>query len=150
MSNLSNIPASSGASTDLSCFRSTGEVLHFGLKLAADTSEIRTERIQKSCNNCNRSIDSSLEICPFCGMNQRIQIQPQVAITPTSGRSRTTAALLAIFLGSFGVHKFYLGKTGLGFLYLVFFWTYIPGIIGFIEGLYYLMMKDEQFHEKYR
>lgn len=42
-------------------------------------------------------------------------------------------ALLAFFLGGLGAHKFYAGKIGLGILYLVFFWTFIPGIIAFIE-----------------
>ncbi len=43
--------------------------------------------------------------------------------------------LFAFFLGSFGVHKFYAGKTGLGVLYLCFFWTGIPAIVGFVEGI---------------
>ncbi len=34
-------------------------------------------------------------------------------------KSKLTAYLLLIFLGVFGAHKFYLGKTGMGFLYLV-------------------------------
>ncbi|WP_350454372.1 TM2 domain-containing protein [Slackia heliotrinireducens] len=43
--------------------------------------------------------------------------------------------VLAIFLGNFGVHKFYCGKTKMGILYLVFCWTGVPAIIGFIEAI---------------
>jgi TM2 domain-containing membrane protein YozV len=50
-------------------------------------------------------------------------------------KTSTTAVLLSLFLGGLGVHKFYMGQTGLGMLYLVFCWTYIPAIIGFIEAL---------------
>ena len=35
-------------------------------------------------------------------------------------KSKTTAVLLAFFLGGLGLHKFYLGKTFQGFLYLIF------------------------------
>ncbi|MDR2879496.1 MAG: TM2 domain-containing protein [Fusobacteriales bacterium] len=48
-------------------------------------------------------------------------------------------ALLAIFLGSLGIHKFYAGKPVQGVLYILFCWTYIPGIIGFIEGIVVLL-----------
>ena len=48
-------------------------------------------------------------------------------------KNPTTAILWAIFLGGLGAHKFYMGETGLGILYLLFCWTYIPGIIAFIE-----------------
>ena len=41
--------------------------------------------------------------------------------------------MLALFLGNFGVHHFYLRRTGLGILYLCFFWTGIPALLGFIE-----------------
>ena len=60
-----------------------------------------------------------------------------------------TAALLAILLGSFGAHRFYLGHIGLGILYLVFFWTWIPGIVGLIEGIIYLTQSDNEFKSKY-
>lgn len=49
-------------------------------------------------------------------------------------KNPTTAVVLALFLGGLGIHKFYLGQTGLGILYLVFCWTYIPGVVGFIEA----------------
>ncbi len=45
-------------------------------------------------------------------------------------------AVLAFFLGSFGAHKFYVGEIGLGVLYALFFWTGIPGLVGFIETLF--------------
>jgi TM2 domain-containing membrane protein YozV len=64
-------------------------------------------------------------------------------------KNKMTAALLAIFLGGWGVHKFYLGKTGKGILYLVFCWTLIPALIGFIEGILYLTASDEDFQSKY-
>ncbi|HTX79076.1 MAG TPA: TM2 domain-containing protein [Longilinea sp.] len=46
----------------------------------------------------------------------------------------TSAVLLALFLGDFGAHKFYLGQTGWGITYLVFCWTLIPSIIAFFEA----------------
>lgn len=48
-------------------------------------------------------------------------------------RDEIVGILLALFLGSFGAHHFYLRRTGLGVLYLCFFWTGIPGLLGFIE-----------------
>lgn len=68
---------------------------------------------------------------------------------PVGRKSRITAALLAIIIGDFGIHHFYLRHIGLGFLYLIFFWTWIPAIIGFIEGIIYLCMSDEEFDYKY-
>jgi TM2 domain-containing membrane protein YozV len=48
-------------------------------------------------------------------------------------RDEVVGILLALFLGGFGVHHFYLHKTGLGILYIIFCWTPIPWILGFIE-----------------
>ena len=56
---------------------------------------------------------------------------------------------LAIFLGSFGAHKFYQGKTFQGILYCAFFWTLLPGLIGFFEGLRYLCMRMDDFYTDY-
>lgn len=48
-------------------------------------------------------------------------------------RDEVVGILLALFLGTFGVHHFYLRRTGLGILYCFFFWTGIPSVLGFIE-----------------
>ena len=48
-------------------------------------------------------------------------------------RDEVVGILLALFLGTFGVHHFYLRRTGLGILYCCFFWSGIPSILGFIE-----------------
>ncbi len=48
-------------------------------------------------------------------------------------KNPTTALLLALFLGGFGAHHFYLGKIGLGVLYVLFVWTFIPAIVALIE-----------------
>jgi TM2 domain-containing membrane protein YozV len=49
-------------------------------------------------------------------------------------KDEIAGVLFAIFLGGFGIHHFYLGRTGLGILYLAFCWTGIPHLIGFIEA----------------
>lgn len=48
-------------------------------------------------------------------------------------RDEIVGILLALFLGTFGLHHFYLRRTGLGILYCCFFWSGIPAILGFIE-----------------
>jgi len=48
-------------------------------------------------------------------------------------RDEVIGILLALFLGGFGVHHFYLRRTGLGILYCVFSWTPLPWVMGFIE-----------------
>ena len=55
-------------------------------------------------------------------------------------KNKTVAALLAIFLGSFGIHKFYLSKMS-GLWYVLFFWTGIPAIVGLVEGI--LLLEEE-------
>jgi TM2 domain-containing membrane protein YozV len=66
-----------------------------------------------------------------------------------SGRNRVAAALFALLLGGFDVRKFYLGKVGQGVLYLLFCWTLIPAIVGFIEGIIYLTRSDQEFAAEY-
>lgn len=66
-----------------------------------------------------------------------------------TSKNRIVAALLAIFLGTFGIHKFYLGRPIQGIIYLLFFWTFLPGLIGFFEGIIYLLMSDKSFEGKY-
>jgi uncharacterized membrane protein len=64
-------------------------------------------------------------------------------------KNRLVAGLFAILLGGLGIHKFYLGQTSTGVLYLLFFWTGIPWVLGIIDGIILLTMSDEQFKDKY-
>jgi TM2 domain-containing membrane protein YozV len=48
-------------------------------------------------------------------------------------KDEVVGVLLALFLGGFGAHHFYLRRNGLGILYLLFFWTGITAILGVIE-----------------
>ncbi len=48
-------------------------------------------------------------------------------------RDEVVGILLALFLGSFGLHHFYLRRNVLGVLYACFFWTGIPALLGFLE-----------------
>jgi len=50
-----------------------------------------------------------------------------------ASKNEVVGVLFALFLGNFGIHKFYMGETGWGIVYLVFFWTGIPAIVGFVE-----------------
>ncbi len=64
-------------------------------------------------------------------------------------KNKNIAGLLAFFLGGLGIHKFYLGQTRKGILYILFCWTYIPGIIAFIEALMFWFGSKEEFDKKY-
>ena len=77
---------------------------------------------------------------------------------------KVLAGVLAILLGSLGVHKFILGYNKEGFILLGFsivayilvclvigaFLVWIPGLIGLIEGIIYLTKSDEEFYNTYQ
>ena len=64
-------------------------------------------------------------------------------------KNKLTSGLFALFLGGIGVHKFYLGQTTAGVLYLLFSWTGVPAILALIDAIILLTMSDEDFNEKY-
>ncbi|MEQ1915723.1 MAG: TM2 domain-containing protein, partial [Gallionella sp.] len=104
---------------------------------------------EKFCSECGAVIKAKAEICPKCGVRQMNQPSAiNLGPVASNGKSRVAAALFAFFLGAFGGHKFYLGQVGLGILYLVFFWTFIPAIVAFIEFILYLTMTDDSFNQK--
>lgn len=64
-------------------------------------------------------------------------------------KDKTTATLLAFLLGGLGAHKFYLGQTGMGIVYLLFCWTFIPSVIAFVEFLSLAFMSRDEFNRRY-
>ena len=70
--------------------------------------------------------------------------------TPIPGaEKKLIAGLLAILLGGFGVHKFYLGYTKEGVIQLLLSLVCVGGIIGIIEGIIYLTKSDSEFVATY-
>jgi TM2 domain-containing membrane protein YozV len=76
---------------------------------------------------------------------------------PMGGKSRIAAALLAVFLGHWGVHKFYLGKTNAAIIMLLagtIGWILvIPAIVNWViaicEFIIYLTKSDLEFYQEY-
>ena len=92
------------------------------------------------CRSCGDQIKKEAEICPHCGVRQ------QAAPNAIPGdKNRIAAGVLALLLGGFGIHKFYMGQTGKGIFYLLFFWTLIPSLLAFVEGICILLENDEKF-----
>lgn len=112
-----------------------------------------TEAVQKAadekfCSECAAVIKAKAEICPKCGVRQLPPPNNLMSVAP-NGKSKLAAALFALFLGGLGIHKFYLGRIGRGVVYLLFCWTFVPSIIGFIEGILLLVMSESDFNKKY-
>ena len=68
---------------------------------------------------------------------------------PQIVQTKLIQSALAIFLGSFGAHKFYQGKTIQGILYFLLSWTTLPMWISLVEGIRYLFMPVEDFYNQY-
>lgn len=77
-------------------------------------------------------------------------------------KNKTVAGTLALMLGVFGVHRFYLGKKAQGILHLLlFFFTLmitveeeapaimIPALLGFIDAVLFFVMPQTEFDAKY-
>jgi TM2 domain-containing membrane protein YozV len=103
---------------------------------------------------------------PKAGQSIDFNVQGESAVavylvagaSPSDEKSRMVAALLALFLGGLGIHKFYLGKKNAGLIMLLvsifgailfFIPTIVIGIIAFIEFIIYIMASDEDFEGRY-
>ena len=77
-----------------------------------------------------------------------------IATEPAAGgRNKIVAALLAFFLGTLGIHRFYLGRTGSGVLMLVLSITVIGLFLtvpwSLIDTIRYLVMPEGEFADRY-
>lgn len=98
----------------------------------------------KFCTKCGCQLGDDDLFCPSCGskvepFDNKIHVSVDLRnIASSTGdnvsnKSRLCAALLAFFLGAFGIHRFYMGKTISGIFMLLFFWTGIPTIVAIID-----------------
>jgi len=85
------------------------------------------------CPNCGSSVASGSRRCIKCGAALDPAPQPAAAAAPagvppgtpaqpvaaTGQKSKLAAGLLGIFLGTLGIHNFYLGRAGRGVIQLL-------------------------------
>ena len=65
------------------------------------------------CYNCGVRTQPGAIVCLRCGAGLTVPMTPgQCAAMYPGAKSKMAAGLLGIFLGSLGVHNFYLGYTG--------------------------------------
>lgn len=95
------------------------------------------------CNKCGTDMGDA-KFCPNCGASASGAPEPE-AVYDGKTVNKIAYALIAIFIGDFGIHRFYAGKWLSGIIYLLFFWTIIPGIIAFIEGIIALTREDDGY-----
>ena len=89
---------------------------------------------------------------PQSGNSSGININVQnTAATPSNSSysngkavNKVAYCILAFFLGGIGAHKFYAGKIGMGILYLLFCWTFVPAVISLIEFLIGLTKRADE------
>lgn|ERR1035437_1164620 len=95
------------------------------------------------CYNCGGTVDPVAAVCLKCGV-ALVRANP-AGWGPGAPKSKMVAGLLGIFLGAFGIHRFYLGYTVIGVIQVLV--TVVIGLItcgigvlagsiwGFIEGI---------------
>ena len=87
------------------------------------------------CQECGAETDVMAVVCTKCGM--------RLAGGGSEGavKSQLAAGLLGVFLGGWGVHRFYLGYTGIGVLQIIVTLVTcgIGSLWGFIEGILILV-----------
>jgi len=100
----------------------------------------------KVCPECGEETIEGAAFCAKCG--RRLSELPPINLNKNvqklSHRSKLVAGLLGIFLGGFGVHNFYIGKTGVGVaqIILTIATCGIASIWGFIEGIVILTQSE--------
>lgn len=102
------------------------------------------------CKQCGKPIDDGQDLCEECKVSANTQQEAQTSNSQTynagptvssNAKSKLAAGLFGIFLGSFGVHNFYLGYTGKAVAQLLItlltcgFGAFISSIWGFVEGI---------------
>jgi TM2 domain-containing membrane protein YozV len=106
------------------------------------------------CHNCGATTDPAAIVCVKCGVS--------TSVGGEGSKSKITAGLLAIFLGGLGIHKFHLGFTTPGLVFLLTntvgliltAWlfcipNFVLAVIALVEGIIYLTKSDEEFEQLY-
>lgn len=117
---------------------------------------------EKFCKHCGEKIPADAVICTHCGRQVeeiKSNENPNIVINNSNMNSninnnvngafgrrainKWTAFILCVFLGYFGAHKFYEGKTGMGLLYL-----FTGGLcgIGWMIDIILILLKPNPYY----
>ena len=124
-----------------------------------------------NCPECGKQYSTQEKVnlvkCPYCGAENNVsyadqQPQYQQAASTTdvfgsgpSGKSRGVAGLLALLLGTVGLHYFYMGKTQAGVIFLVItllscgILGMVTGIVSIIQGVLFFTSSQEEFERRW-
>ena len=122
--------------------------------------------MSRYCTKCGAINDATAQYCTNCQapLSQiNSGYQPMQSVNPGAmtdwkamgADKKMVAGILAILLGSLGVHKFILGYTTEGVIMLLVsilscgILAVIPSVIGIVEGIMYLTKSDEEFVRTY-
>lgn len=71
----------------------------------------------KYCSKCGKELVDEAVICTGCGC--AVEAPKKAKDINASPKSRLVVLLLCIFVGTLGIHRFYVGKVGTGILWLL-------------------------------
>lgn len=84
------------------------------------------------CSNCGAEVNDNAVVCIKCGCAVN---QPKMpSVNGESSKDWLVTLLLCFFVGCFGIHRFYVGKTGTAIVQLITcggcgIWTLIDFIV---------------------
>lgn len=102
--------------------------------------------MSKFCTNCGQELEDNVSFCLNCGKEinssknkeESSKVNNSGVSNTNVPKSKIAAGLLGIFLGSFGVHNFYLGYTSKAVAQLLI--TVLScGILSFVSGIWALV-----------
>ena len=104
----------------------------------------------KFCTNCGQELEDNATFCFNCGKKiDKLTNEDTIkeenpkkeGVSVTTQKSKIAAGLFGIFLGSLGIHNFYLGYNSKGLAQLLIsvlscgILSFVSGIWGFVEGI---------------
>lgn len=124
------------------------------------------------CPKCGKQFSTEQPVtpvkCPYCGNEFQVAYSSQsngpqapgvsldsVFASGPTGKSRGVAALLAILLGSLGVHYFYCGKITAGVVCALCtlcscgLLGVVVAVLSLVQGIMMFLMSQEEFENKY-
>ena len=84
------------------------------------------------CSNCGAEVNENAVVCVKCGC--AVNRPAHVVDLNASTKDWLVTLLLCFFVGGFGIHRFYVGKTGTAIIQLLTLgacgiWTFIDFIV---------------------